>query len=88
MHLAVADFPLRRPNALSLEGWRKLFGECRARADEVRPGLADELASAASLLMGQADESLPVVHATGLPFALREGAASELIRSRDTDIFR
>ena len=51
-------------------------------------GLADELAGAASLLMGQADESLPVVHATGLPFALREGAASELIRSRDTDIFR
>ncbi len=51
-------------------------------------GLADELAGAASLLMGQADESLPVVHATGVPYVLREGGACELIRSRSTDLFR
>jgi coenzyme F420-0:L-glutamate ligase/coenzyme F420-1:gamma-L-glutamate ligase len=51
-------------------------------------GVADELAAAASLLMGQADESLPVVHATGVPFALREGRGSELVRARGADLFR
>ena len=51
-------------------------------------GLADELAAAASLLMGQADEGLPVVHATGLPFELREGSSRELIRPPGADIFR
>lgn len=51
-------------------------------------GLADELAAAASLLMGQADEGLPVIHATGLPFELREGHGTELIRPPGADIFR
>jgi coenzyme F420-0:L-glutamate ligase/coenzyme F420-1:gamma-L-glutamate ligase len=51
-------------------------------------GLADELAAAASLLMGQADEGLPVVHATGLPFELRDGSSRELIRPPGADIFR
>ena len=51
-------------------------------------GLADELAAAASLLMGQAAEGLPVVHATGLPFALREGSGQELIRPVKADLFR
>jgi coenzyme F420-0:L-glutamate ligase/coenzyme F420-1:gamma-L-glutamate ligase len=51
-------------------------------------GLADELAAAASLLMGQAAEGLPVVHATGLPFTLREGSAQELIRPVKADLFR
>jgi coenzyme F420-0:L-glutamate ligase/coenzyme F420-1:gamma-L-glutamate ligase len=50
--------------------------------------VADELAAAASLLMGQADESLPVVHATGIPYALRESCADELIRARNADLFR
>jgi coenzyme F420-0:L-glutamate ligase/coenzyme F420-1:gamma-L-glutamate ligase len=49
---------------------------------------ADELAAAASLLMGQADEGTPVVLARGFPFALRESAITELLRPREQDLFR
>jgi len=49
---------------------------------------ADELASAASLLMGQAGEGLPVVHTRGFPYPLRESAMSELIRPKEQDAFR
>src|SRR5580704_1873653 len=56
------------------------------KATEV--GIADELAAAASLLMGQADESLPVVHVRGFPLAFRPGSVGELIRNRDIDLFR
>ncbi len=51
-------------------------------------GLADELAAAASLLMGQADERRPVIHIRGVPYPLREGNLQELIRPRDLDLFR
>jgi coenzyme F420-0:L-glutamate ligase / coenzyme F420-1:gamma-L-glutamate ligase len=51
-------------------------------------GAADELAAAASLIMGQADEGYPVVHARGFPYALRESSLSELIRRKDEDAFR
>lgn len=51
-------------------------------------GAADELASAASLLMGQADEGRPVVHARGFPYAPRPGRASELLRPPQLDLFR
>jgi coenzyme F420-0:L-glutamate ligase/coenzyme F420-1:gamma-L-glutamate ligase len=56
------------------------------KATEV--GIADELAAAASLLMGQADESLPVVHVRGFPLALRSSSVKELIRDRNMDLFR
>jgi coenzyme F420-0:L-glutamate ligase/coenzyme F420-1:gamma-L-glutamate ligase len=49
---------------------------------------ADELAAAASLLMGQADEGLPVVHARGFPYPARDSALSELIRPKEQDAFR
>jgi coenzyme F420-0:L-glutamate ligase/coenzyme F420-1:gamma-L-glutamate ligase len=49
---------------------------------------ADELAAAASLVMGQAAEGTPVVHARGFPYELREGSLSELLRPRDQDLFR
>jgi coenzyme F420-0:L-glutamate ligase/coenzyme F420-1:gamma-L-glutamate ligase len=51
-------------------------------------GLADELAAAASLLMGQADEGRPVIHIRGVPYAMREGNADELIRQKEMDLFR
>ena len=51
-------------------------------------GLADELAAAASLLMGQADEGRPVIHIRGVPYPFREGNARELIRSKELDLFR
>lgn len=50
--------------------------------------LADELAAAASLLMGQADEGCPIVHARGVPYARRESAMRELLRPLDEDLFR
>jgi coenzyme F420-0:L-glutamate ligase/coenzyme F420-1:gamma-L-glutamate ligase len=49
---------------------------------------ADELAAAASLLMGQADEALPVVHARGFPYPLRDSSLAELMRPKEQDAFR
>lgn len=49
---------------------------------------ADELAAAASLVMGQADEGVPAVLARGFPYAFRDGAADELVRPRSEDLFR
>ena len=43
LHLKGADFAIKRPNALSLEGWPALAHGCAKRADEVEPGLAREL---------------------------------------------
>ena len=51
-------------------------------------GAADELAAAASLMMGQAAEAMPVVHVRGFPYDLREAALDELLRPEDTDMFR
>jgi len=41
MHLAGADFPMSRANALSVSGWRPLFEQAASRADEVQMGLRD-----------------------------------------------
>lgn len=41
MHLAGRDFPMTRPNALSVSGWRPLFEQAAARADELQHGLRD-----------------------------------------------
>ncbi len=49
---------------------------------------ADELAAAASLLMGQADEGCPAVLARGFPYAPRASSAAELVRPRAQDLFR
>jgi coenzyme F420-0:L-glutamate ligase/coenzyme F420-1:gamma-L-glutamate ligase len=49
---------------------------------------ADELAAAASLLMGQSAEGLPAVLARGFPYARRESAVAELMRPRAEDLFR
>jgi coenzyme F420-0:L-glutamate ligase/coenzyme F420-1:gamma-L-glutamate ligase len=51
-------------------------------------GVADELAAAASLMMGQANEGRPVVHIRGFPYARRDGNAAELIRPKQLDLFR
>ncbi|HVA23871.1 MAG TPA: coenzyme F420-0:L-glutamate ligase [Chloroflexota bacterium] len=51
-------------------------------------GWADEIAGAASLLMGQTDEGIPVVLVRGLRFEPAEGSAQEIIRPRERDLFR
>ena len=73
------------PALLDLRGQPDLYGRA-LRTTEV--GLADEIAAAASLLMGQADEGRPVVVLRGLPYARRDGRASELVRERQLDLFR
>ena len=40
MHLAGRDFPMTRPNALSVSGWRPLFEQAAPRADERAARLA------------------------------------------------
>jgi coenzyme F420-0:L-glutamate ligase / coenzyme F420-1:gamma-L-glutamate ligase len=49
---------------------------------------ADEIAAAASLLMGQADEGRPVVVLRGLSLPPGDGRATDLVRSAETDQFR
>ncbi len=73
------------PALLDLRGRPDLFGY-RLRVTQV--GLADEVAAAASILTGQADESTPVVHVRGLPYPLRPGAVQELLRPPEEDLFR
>ena len=69
LHLAGASFPLRRPNSLSVAGWRHCFEACGERANEVRSGLADELAAELQALESCWPEALPsgVIHADLFP---------------------
>ena len=73
------------PALVDERGWKDLFGYT-LKATIV--GVADELAAAASLVMGQAAEGTPVVHARGFPYPLGEGSLKELIRPKDMDMFR
>jgi coenzyme F420-0:L-glutamate ligase/coenzyme F420-1:gamma-L-glutamate ligase len=53
-----------------------------------RTAVADELASAAELVIGQADEGIPVAIIRGYKFRrARTAKATELIRSREKDLF-
>jgi len=69
MHLAGKDFPLSRPNALSVDGWRKLWDGARPRADEVEPGLVKEVDADFALIEQRWPENLPVgiIHADLFP---------------------
>src|SRR6516164_3830920 len=69
LHLAGADFPLKRANDLSLAGWRSLFEACRAQAHEVQPGLADDLARELEFLEARWPKDLAVgtIHADLFP---------------------
>ncbi len=69
MHLASKGFALRRPNALSVPGWRPLLEQSTARADSVRPGLGAELAAELERLEAGWPENLPagVIHADLFP---------------------
>lgn len=69
MHLAGADFPLTRPNALAIDGWRKLWDGARPRADEVEKGLVREVDADFEALARDWPPSLPsgVIHADLFP---------------------
>lgn len=69
MHLAGADFGLKRANALSIAGWRPLFEGCEPGADAVCPGLAGELEAELSTVEHAWPKGLPsgVIHADLFP---------------------
>jgi coenzyme F420-0:L-glutamate ligase/coenzyme F420-1:gamma-L-glutamate ligase len=62
-----------------------LFGYA-LRTTEV--GTADEIAAAASLVMGQAAEGTPAILISGLGRFLGEGIGQDLVRKREGDLFR
>jgi coenzyme F420-0:L-glutamate ligase/coenzyme F420-1:gamma-L-glutamate ligase len=49
--------------------------------------LADQLAAATELVMGQADEGVPVVIVRGVEYETGEGSASEILREESQDLF-
>jgi homoserine kinase type II len=69
LHVAGADFPLTRPNALQMDGWRKLWAGARDRADEVEPGLVAEVDRDFEELARDWPKNLPsgVIHADLFP---------------------
>jgi coenzyme F420-0:L-glutamate ligase/coenzyme F420-1:gamma-L-glutamate ligase len=68
-----------------LRGRPDLF---RRQLRHTEVGIADEIAAAASLLMGQAGEGRPIVLARGLAWLRRDGSAGELVRAKELDLFR
>ena len=74
------------PAIVDMVGEPDLFGR-RMRVTQI--ALADEVASAASLLMGQAAEGRPAVLVRGLDWGARRAiAARELVRPKELDLFR
>lgn len=73
------------PSVQSLVGRPDLFGRPLRITEQAA---ADEIASAASLLMGQAGEGLPVVHVRGLRYDAQSLPAKALIRPKHQDVFR
>ncbi|MET4632134.1 homoserine kinase [Kaistia defluvii] len=69
LHIAGEGFELTRHNALTVDGWRPLFDRAAARADEVMPGLRDDIAGELDLLEETWPTDLPrgVIHADLFP---------------------
>ena len=66
-------------------GEKDLYGrELRSKVTCV----ADELASAAELVMGQANEGIPVAIIRGYRYESKESSAREIIRPEQEDLFR
>jgi len=61
---------------------------CGNELEVTEAAVADELAAAASLVMGQAAEGWPVVLARGAGIAPSQGGARSLLRDRALDLFR
>jgi coenzyme F420-0:L-glutamate ligase / coenzyme F420-1:gamma-L-glutamate ligase len=73
------------PSVRNLRGRPDIHGR-RLRVSET--GFADEIAAAASLLMGQADEGTPVVILRGLAWSEPSLPAAALTRRPEEDLFR
>jgi coenzyme F420-0:L-glutamate ligase/coenzyme F420-1:gamma-L-glutamate ligase len=73
------------PALMDMRGRPDLFGHALR---VTQTGFADEIASAASPLMGQSDEARPVVLVHGLAWSGAPTPAAALIRSPEEDLFR
>jgi len=73
------------PALIDLRGHPDLFGR---ELLVTETGFADEIAAAAGLLMGQADEAVPMVLVRGLSWSAPEVSAAALIRPAEHDLFR
>jgi coenzyme F420-0:L-glutamate ligase/coenzyme F420-1:gamma-L-glutamate ligase len=73
------------PAVIDMRGQPDLFGR---ELLVTETGFADEIAAAAGLLMGQADEALPMVLLRGLRWSAPEAPAAALIRPAEHDLFR
>ena len=73
------------PAVEDLRGRQDLFGY---HLQVTTIGLADQIASAASLLQGQADEGRPIIHVRGVPKSKGDGSAREIVREKELDLFR
>jgi coenzyme F420-0:L-glutamate ligase/coenzyme F420-1:gamma-L-glutamate ligase len=73
------------PAFVDLRGHADLFGR---ELLVTETGFADEIAAAAGLLMGQADEAVPMVLVRGLSWSAPDQPGAALIRPAEHDLFR
>jgi coenzyme F420-0:L-glutamate ligase / coenzyme F420-1:gamma-L-glutamate ligase len=73
------------PAVIDMRGQPDLFGR---ELLVTETGFADEVAAAAGLLMGQADEGLPMVLMRGLGWSAPDAPAAALVRPAEHDLFR
>jgi coenzyme F420-0:L-glutamate ligase/coenzyme F420-1:gamma-L-glutamate ligase len=73
------------PAVIDMRGHADLFGR---ELLVTETGFADEIAAAAGLLMGQADEAIPMALVRGLGWSAPEMPAAALIRPAEHDLFR
>ena len=73
------------PAFVDLRGHPDLFGR---ELLVTETGFADEIAAAAGLLMGQADEAIPMVLVRGLTWSAPNVPAAALVRPAEHDLFR
>jgi len=69
MHLALADFTMRRPNTLGPEGWTALAARCGNDLDRIAPGFGDRIAAELTVIAQHWPQDLPhsVIHADLFP---------------------
>jgi len=73
------------PAFVDLRGRPDLFGR---ELLVTETGFADEIAAAAGLLMGQADEAMPIVLVRGLTWSAPDLPVAALVRPAEHDLFR
>jgi coenzyme F420-0:L-glutamate ligase / coenzyme F420-1:gamma-L-glutamate ligase len=73
------------PAVIDWRGQPDLFGR---KLEVTETGFADEIAAAASLVMGQADEAVPIALVRGLAWSAPDAPAADLVRPAEHDLFR